>query len=284
MRYLLLVILLLFSMSITAQEEAPPIAVPNVPSLSGDVIGHMHAIYAHGQSLGNRPDVFSKVGDSATHSAYFLSPIGEGYTELGDFGYLQGVIDYYGVTRARTNNSFVNQSLATGIGWSAVTLQNSGYRNFNVCNRQEAPLRCEYRITQPSIAFIMLGTNEVTYLSVEDYRTNMQWIIDTSIEMGVIPVLSTIPYRRGAEEKVDAYNNLLRQMAAENRIPLIEYAGVMATLPNQGLDSSRKHPTAVPRNQYRGSAIFTYENLHYGFTMRNLMTLQMLHTIKSVLP
>lgn len=266
------------------QQEEAPIVIPGMPQLAGDVVGNMQGIYQQGLALGNRPDVFSKVGDSSTAVPYFLMPLGEGYANLGDFEFLQGIVDYYSVTRARTNNSFVNTSLAAGIGWTSASVTNPDYANRAHCERNESPLRCEYRISQPTISIIMLGTNEVTWMSAEDYQANMQRVVDTSVAMGVIPVLTTIPDRRGNEENVDSYNQVLREIAVANRIPLIEYAPIMRTLPNDGLDSERKHPTAVPGNQYRGSVDFTGENLRYGFTMRNLMTLQMLGAIRAHLP
>lgn len=274
----------LSSVPVAAQEAEVPI-IPGIPQLPGDVIGNIQGIYQHGLSLGNRPDVFSKVGDSSTAVPYFLAPLGEGYANLGDqFAYLQGIVDYYSVTRARTNNSFVNQSLAAGIGWTAAAVTNPDYAAWQHCEHNESPLRCEFRHSQPTMAIIMIGTNEVTWLGVEDYRLNMQRIVDTSVSSGVIPVLTTLPYRRGNEERVDAYNQAVREIAAANRIPLIDYAPIMRSLPNDGLDSERKHPTAVPGNQYRGSVDFTGENLQYGFTIRNLMTLQMLAAVRQHLP
>jgi len=276
MRLVVSALILLMFVTVT---PAPAEAQVN---LSGDVVGNIRAIYADGMSKGNRPNVFSKVGDSSTVSYNFLGPIGDGTYDLGEYGYLQGVIDFYIETPVGTGNSFNNQSRGAGIGWSASTLTNPAYTPAG-CRAAESPLKCEFRTAQPSIALIMIGNNEVTYLAVEDYVANMQRVIDLSIEMGVIPVISTLHDRRGNTEKVDAYNNALRQLAAQNRVPLWDYAAALTPLPNKGLTPDQTHPNTPPGSWYRGTATFNAENLQYGFTVRNLTALQVLLAVRGSL-
>jgi hypothetical protein len=271
----ILVFGLVLLMCVTFSPDAAAAQV----SLTGDVASNIRAIYADGLAKGNRPNVFSKVGDSSTASYNFLGPIGDGTYDLGDYGYLQGVIDFYSEVPVGTGNSFNNQSRAASVGWSAAVLTNPAYTPTG-CRAAESPLRCEYRTAQPSVALIMVGNNEVTYLSVEDYMTNMQRVIDLSVEMGVIPVISTIHNRRGNTEKVDAYNNALRQLAAQNRVPLWDYAAALVPLPNKGLTADETHPNSPPGDWYRGTATFSEENLQYGFTMRNLTALQVLEAVR----
>ncbi len=264
-------------------EAAVTYPVPGVPALPGGVVGKMRGIYQTGLNNGYRPNVFTKVGDSSTVTSNFLGPVGDGHTQLGDqFGYLQGVIDFYNEVPLRTGNSFNNQSLAAGIGWTAAAVTNPDYANKGICESDESPLRCEFRISRPTIALIMIGNNEVTYLSVEDYTANMQRIIDTSVEKGVIPVISTLHDRRGNTENVQVFNNALRQLAAQNQVPLWDYAAAIDPLPNNGLTTDRTHPNS-PSSWYRGAVDFTGDNLQYGFTMRNLTALQMLHAIRGAL-
>ncbi|MEL6152018.1 MAG: SGNH/GDSL hydrolase family protein [Chloroflexota bacterium] len=268
-----LILIALFSVIVPVRAQV---------GLPGDVAGNIRAIYQNGLEQGNRPEVFSKVGDSSTVSYNFLGPIGDGTYDLGAHPYLQGTIDFYTATPVGTGNSFNNQSKAAGIGWSAATLTNPAYAGAG-CRSGESPLRCEFRVSQPSVALIMIGNNEVTYLSVEDYIANMQRVIDTSVEMGVIPVISTLHDRRGNTEKVDAYNAALRQLAAQNRVPLWDYAAAIAPLPNNGLTEDRTHPNTPPGSWYRATTEFTDENLQYGFTVRNLTALQMLHAVRGAL-
>ena len=53
--------------------------------LPGPTASHIREIYRRGQQQGNRADVFSKVGDSITATAMFLTPFGDGNYDLGEY-------------------------------------------------------------------------------------------------------------------------------------------------------------------------------------------------------
>jgi hypothetical protein len=82
-----------------APAKTPPAATPgsaelliDSPYISG-ITPRAHEIFAVGQSMGNRANIFSKVGDSITASDVFLEPFSEGNYNLRDHAYLQPVID-----------------------------------------------------------------------------------------------------------------------------------------------------------------------------------------------
>lgn len=251
--------------------------VLGVPILTG-LNENTLRIYRKGQTMGNRADVFAKVGDSITYAGYFLDPIGDGVYTLGEFGYLQGVIDYYRVTPARDENSFKQDSVAAQIGWSAHVLQNPEYADAFLCQAGETPLECEYRLTKPAVALIMLGTNDVGFVDPYAYRLNMEWIVTTSMDYGVIPVISTIPNRPDVAERVVVFNNLLREIAQKYQVPLWDYNAILADLPNSGLAHDNIHPMPAAAG-YVGLANFTGENLRVGYVLRNLTALAVLDSI-----
>src|SRR5207253_2847056 len=83
------------------------LTTPIVPVISGGVRSTIRSIYALGQNLGNHSRVFAKVGDCLTDHWAFLNVFGGTDHNLGDYGYLQDVIDYYNVpTRDGVDNSF----------------------------------------------------------------------------------------------------------------------------------------------------------------------------------
>ncbi len=244
------------------------------------VAENIRIIYAHGQDLGNRADVFSKVGDSITVASHMLHPIGEGLYNLGDYQYLQSVIDYFSITSARegNGNSFANTSIAAGSGWTTDAVLKSKYADPTVCLPDESALVCEYRLVKPAYALIMFGTNDVAHLTLKTYAYNMGLIVKTSIEHGVIPIISTIPVRIGYEEQVTAFNEALVKVARRYNIPLWEYGGAMQSLPDAGLSPDGVHPSIPPRG-YKGAADFRASNLYYGYVIRNLTALQMLDAV-----
>lgn len=259
---------------------------PSAPSspLPSTVVSNIRTIYRDGLSQGNNANVFSKVGDSITVASNFLTPIAEDAHTLGSYTQLGGVIEQYQDAQLRTGNSFSNQSLAAGNGWSSATVLDPNYAKEDACVYPETPLQCEYRYSKPSVALIMLGSNDVQYRNVNDYVADMQQIIDISVEAGVIPVISTIPYQPEFAGQVATYNEAIRELATQNQVPLWEYADATSDIPNYGLSADNLHPNAPPWDQFSGSVQFTPDALQYGFTVRNLTALQMLAAVQQSLP
>jgi LysM repeat protein len=233
-------------------------------------------IFIVGQSLGNRPGVFSKVGDSITASTVFLTPIGLGRYNLRDYHYLAPVIDTFGSETARTSNSFANDSLTAKGGWTTWSVLSSEESDPGQCLEGEIPLVCEYRRVRPSVALIMLGTNDVLQTSPQDFEANFRLILDTTTSMGVVPILSSIPSldQPSVGGRVEALNTILYNLALEYEIPYWDYWAALVSLPNRGLSADGVHPSVGP-----ASADFTPANLQFGMTMRNLTALQALDAV-----
>jgi hypothetical protein len=265
-----------------------PVEAPPTPTLSADNIGnltwlsgvtaHARQIFAVGQRLGNRADVFSRVGDSISASSYFLTPIGYGQYDLGEYGYLSGVIAFFSQANARAGNSFVNPPLAARGGWSAYNLLDPNSSSKPDCG-YETPLVCEYKLVKPAVALIMVGTNDSGSGSPDQFAGNLHQIVQTSIDMGVIPVLSTIPPKRiNADQtaRVEAFNSVIRATAQQYDVPLWDYWAVMESAPNEGMSADGMHPSVPPDG---ATGRFSGENLQYGYTLRNLTALQTLNVL-----
>jgi uncharacterized protein YraI len=269
-------------------ETPPPVMVtatpaPTLPNLEArdypyitNITENARAIFLLGRSLGNRPDVFTKVGDSITANTAFLVPVGLGNYNLRDHTYLQPVVDYYLQSAARDNNSFANTSLSAKGGWLVWHTILEQYADPGYCFAGEMPLECEYRVVKPAVSLIMLGTNDVLTTPTSSYERGMRTVVETSLDMGVIPVLSTIPpfkMREGMDERVDEFNGLITALAYEYSVPLWDYWGALQPLPNYGLAGDGVHPGwAVP-------ADFSPGYLQWGMTMRNLTALQALDAV-----
>jgi hypothetical protein len=251
----------------------PGVELPTgYPYISG-IKPRAFEIFAAGQSMGNRANVFSKVGDSITASDVFLKPFSERNYNLRDHAYLQAVIDYYLEETARDGDSFANTSLAANGGWSVWHEFDAESADPTVCLPGEVPLVCEYRVVRPAVALILLGTNDVLTMSTGRYEEYMRRIIETSIDMGVIPVVSTLPDYFSEEAKVQEMNEVIIRLTEEYRVPLWNYWASLAGFPKRGLSVDGVHPSwAVP-------ADFTPDYLHYGMTNRNLTALQALDAV-----
>ncbi len=260
-----------------------------VPVINASMKARLRSIYLAGLSQGNRSSVFSKVGDSITATGSFLTDIGCYAENVGVHPELTPTISYFRSTslpgRAAVwcgvSNSFSADSVAAASGWTT----SSVLAPVSVSGCSDSALRCELRLTRPSIALVMLGTNDVERLNdATAYRNNLTRIVTDTIAAGVIPVLSTIPPRLDSATlgaRVAAYNDVITQVAAQQQVPLWDYALSLtaASMINQGMDPDGIHPS-VYMDQYACS--FTDAGLRYGYNQRNMTAVQVLAHLKAV--
>jgi hypothetical protein len=230
------------------------------------VIDHVREIYAAGRSLGRNPQAFSKAGDSTIESPYFLGRFDTGPYQLGAYHYLQAVIDHF-------EGSYGRKSLAVRIGQHSWTLLNPAWADKKQCDAGESPLACEFRLNNPSLLILRLGANDAGVPKMFD--KNMRAVVEYTLEQGVIPVLGTKPDQRKGTDQV---NEILRQIAADYKIPLWDFARVSETLPGRGLGSDGVHLTGFYQHDYTLPQAF-----QRGHGVQNLTALIVLDKIWRVL-
>jgi uncharacterized protein YraI len=266
----------LSAVSVTGVAEDVAVPVSSGSSYISGVSFHARQIYLDGQSKGNRANTFSKVGDSITYSWAYLYPLASNYS-LADYDYLSPALGFFSGPNGRGENCFGASPIAAYPGWTTRDLLTPGGAKTGACGPGETPLECEYRTAQPSVAVIMLGTNDVAQnMSLDTFRANLQRIVDISISRGVIPVLSTIPPFPVLDGNARAFNEVIIATARANDIPLWDFYSSINGLPNRGLSPDGVHPSEAPDNH---DAYFDAEHLQYGFTVRNLGTLQILYEL-----
>lgn len=263
----------------------PPVADIQPATLEGEVWGasrtNLQTILKRGIARGNRVEVFSKIGDSITESVHFLAPFGDKRYDLQGYAYLQPAIDYFSQgIMYNDRNPFNATPIAAKRSWTSATVLDPDYANPQFCQAGESPLECDYAAIAPIVALIMFGTNDVSSMSADTFRRNMSEIIEISIDYGIIPVISTIPQRDGYAAKVREFNAVIVDLADKYDIPLWDYAALMSTLPNQGLSSDGAHPS-FPQGNTTAAATFSFANLQYGYTVRNLSALEILYSLLS---
>jgi hypothetical protein len=192
---------------------------------------------------------------------------------------LQGAINFFSGPNGRGANPFAAASVAARNGWSTESVLSPGLADPNVCRPGETPLECEYRLVRPSVALIMFGTNDSGGMPSATFSANMSRIVQISIDMGVIPVLSTVPpkhYNPATDGRVAEFNQIIIATARAYDVPLWNYWQAMSPLPREGLDADGVHPSIPPSGS---SVIFDATHLQYGYTMRNLTALQVLYLL-----
>ncbi|HLY27303.1 MAG TPA: SH3 domain-containing protein [Aggregatilineales bacterium] len=254
---------------------------PVLPQVDGAMIAVARAALARGQALGNNPHVFTKIGDCMTDYTYFLGEFGfgKGHYDLGSYSNLQGVIDYFSVPVRNTSlNSFNIQSLASYSGMTSVGLQEAGWaiKGGNLCSKSESMLACDYRVDKPSLALIMVGFADTQLIAPPDFGPSIRRLVQSSLNSGVIPILSTFPQDEAYKKASIIMNNDIYQAAQDFHVPLINLDAALANLPDHGVDHD-SHLTVPPTPATTG--ILTSQNMGYGIVVRNLITLQALDIV-----
>jgi hypothetical protein len=266
-----------------AAASAEPLSPPGArhSPYTREIVEHLSAILQRG---GGRRDVFVKIGDSITYHPGFLGCFAQPDRVVwGDHEALAPTLAFFSVTRAdRDHFSWDRPSKAARIGWSTFgALGTPGY----------SPLRREIKAVKPAFAVVMLGTNEVYPNGVGNYRVNLRRVIRAVVDEGVVPLMQTIPPRgddRALDRLVLEMNDVARELAEQERVPLADYGGALRSVPHFGLGPDGIHPDAasglataeagrrgVPRTEARPCS-FDAEGLGHGQNLRNLITLEAL--------
>lgn len=244
----------------------------NVPIIS-DVSEAMREVYERGQALGNHSHIVTKVGDSLSADPLYLTPIRQYDYVLGPYDYLEDTIAYFDAPET---------SVAARIGMTSLVVFDPMWANAERCEAGETPLACEYRLSQPSVSFIMFGPNDVMRMTDEIFARQLRQIVDETLARGIIPVLSTFSYHPDADLWWQAvnFNLAVVDFAAEYQVPLINLWAASRVLPEYGLDQDRIHML------HSGFRYLKYDTGHeswYGVSLRNLLSIRMLDEIRRTL-
>lgn len=269
------------SSGMTVREmEAALAAVPVFSRFDSPALGE---IFQAGQALGNRAKVFTTVGDSNTSNGDFLRPLGHqrDLCRYGPYADLRETVAFFSESpREGYRNAFLNDSVAAEIGFGTPMVLDPFWADQSLCQRNESPLLCEYRLVKPSVAVIMLGQvdNNQAQLSVEDYAINMETIIQTTIGQGVIPVITTIVFQPDRAEYARSleYNLALVTLSEQYDVPLLNLWAAVQSLPNAGIGPDRSHLSA----RVGDFCAFDGAEQALGGTLRNLLTLQALDQLR----
>jgi hypothetical protein len=251
--------------------------VPILPQVSPA----MREVYQAGLKQGNNPHVFAKLGDCMTENPYFLSPFAEGKYDLGQYQSLTATIEQFYGYPTRNNgwkkDSFATVGLASAGGFNVAAPLDATWSDPDWCQGGESPLACEYRVSKPSIAIIMFGTNDVNYTDAATYNYYLRTIISATLDQNIVPVLNTFPTRPEDPQKSLLLNQIVVKAAQDYGIPLVNLNRALDELPNDGVNPQDSTHLSTPADGRVD--VFSPANLQTGFTVRNLVTLQALDAV-----
>jgi lysophospholipase L1-like esterase len=143
----------------------------------------------------------------------------------------------------------------------------SGWRAGDILGVIDSVLKRE----QPEAALIMVGTNDISGGAVPDgYREGLKKIVQKCLDACCVPVLNTIPPRRGHQDGVEAANRVIREIALACKVPLADFHAACLRLrsgqtwDNTIISEDGVHPSGGKAN------VYTEENMKVcGYALRN---------------
>ncbi len=232
---------------------------------------HVREIYARGQELGRDPNAFSKLGDSLIANPYFLRVFDQkdpnlGSYHLGDYAYLQDVIEHY-------QGSFDRYGTGIHVGLHTWSVFDPMWASKKWCKPNENLLDCEIRLNNPSVMLVLLGTNDDAPQAT--FESSYDKIVAHIIDQGIVPVLFTKADRFEGDNR---NNESIRKIAEKYNVPLVDFDRLADTMPNRGTGPDNIHLSIANSNDYADPDVF-----RYGNTVHNLATLIMLDRLLAVI-
>lgn len=232
---------------------------PVIPTVSETA----REVYQHGQTSGNNPRAFSKIGDGEISTEWFFTSLdlGQEYYDLGPYQNLQSVIEYF-------SGSFGRIGMAARRGFNTNHILDSTMSDSTVCKSGESPLTCELRLHRPAFALLSLGTNQVW--EPEVFEQGMRQLLDILLSENVIPILSTKGDNLEGDHRI---NRKIVCLAQEYDVPLWNFWSAIQSIPHHGLQPDLEHLT------YGINDFDDPQAMRTAWTIRNLTALQMLDAV-----
>lgn len=244
----------------------------------------LRSIFDNGLGQGKRASVFAIIGDDLARQPGYLTPFADPGLDVSSTGF-QAIVDWYRQTALGEHNSFSRSSAAVSAAWRAQDILDPARNDPARCNAGETPLDCEIRLTQPSVAIVSAGYGDVfANTDPNAFRGTMEQIIQTLINRGIIPIVTTVQPIPGMEAQTDAINNAIIQVVqtveANNGTTVLIYNlwRRFGQLPNNGLSGDNTTPSVSPA----GAGDLSDEAAgNFGINARNRNTLRILSELRS---
>lgn len=253
----------------TVTPSPTPVFVNDVATdefiiLPPEVIAHSQQIFANGQVWGRNSHYFSKMGDSTVLNPQLLGLFDDPTRyNLGAYSYLQPTLEFFA-------GAFDSYGVASQHGLHSWSVFDPLWAPKKWCETGEHMLACEFRLNNPSLLIIRLGSNDAG--SPSGFEYNVRQVVAFAIENGVIPLLAT---KADRFEGDNSNNEIIRQIATDYQVPLWDFDRVAETLPERGLDTDMVHMKTVENHDYTLPETFTI-----GHSVQDLTGLMVLDALR----
>jgi endonuclease YncB( thermonuclease family) len=221
---------------------------PVVPEISD----FSKLVYTTGLAVGTDPHAFSVIGDCQSLPNRFLARVDwDSFTLPTGYEYLQSTVDWFAGEYSR---DFVTVRDSATVA----TMFSPLWADSNRCRPNETPLECEFRLNNPSVVLISLGTNWQTR-SVEEFERYLRDIVEFSINHNVLPIIAT---KADATASDYPLNHAMARVAYDFDIPLWNFWSAVQFMPYQGMDPEDVRGIHILSSAYPVKRITALQVLH----------------------
>ncbi len=228
------------------------------------------------ESFDGNPGYVAQFGDSITNSNAFWSIVDWTYPDKFISG--EGKDGADGLPKVPEGKRW-RDIIKGAKGKGPENGNQSGWRIAQLLPAVETVLARE----NPEAAIIMIGTNDIGGLKgvPKEYEAGLRKIIDKCIVAHCIPILNTIPPRRNHMEAVAAVNEVVKKLAMEYKIPLVDYCGEILRRHPEDWDGTLIDKDGVhPSNPSKQSADLSEANINSnGYPLRTWMNFMMFREV-----
>jgi hypothetical protein len=252
--------------------DPPPLYPPDRTQspVTPAIARSLRAIAANDPTLNEK--VFVKVGGDTTASASYLTCFAEAGVDLGARADLAPTLAFFEQGDAGGITPFERTSGAAQAGQN-VTWALAG---------ATAPVDAETMSLLPRYALIQFGESDVNQISIYQYAAGMLDLVDRLAARGIVPILSSVQPQTtnaAADALVPRFNLAARGIAQGRQIPFVDLHRELLPLPGEGLDADGFHLSIAPA----GACAFSAGGLMYGYSVKNLVTLDSLARARAAL-
>jgi hypothetical protein len=180
------------------------------------------------RSFTGSPGTLALFGDSITESRAFWAPLAEERKPAPPV-----IEDAFARVKARLRPECWSEWRGEAYGNLSMTTVDWARRN----------VERWLETLKPEVALIMFGSNDLPDRDQRGYRKSLTEVAEACIRRGTVPMLSTLPPRTGFVAEAAAFSGLVRAVAAQLDVPLIDYhAEILTRRPNDWDGSTAAAP------------------------------------------
>jgi len=117
----------------------------------------------------------------------------------------------------------------------------------------------------PETVVLMFGTNDLGPVGAKEYDAKTRQVIERCLKNGTVVILTTIPPRSGQLEKAKTFAQIQRKIAADLKVPLIDYqAEILKRRPSDWDGSLAKFKESA-KDVYQVPTLIAADGVHPSF-------------------